>query len=90
MTVVGTGVGACGRVTTADTGAPIRGAEVRLSMDGSFSRLVTTNGEGRYELRNLPAGLYKLSVSKSGFGDSYLNSGPSLVTTAISLPSGAT
>ena len=56
-----------GRVTTADTGAPIRGAEVRLSMDGRFSRLVTTNGEGRYELRNLPAGLYKLSVSKSGF-----------------------
>jgi Carboxypeptidase regulatory-like domain len=56
-----------GRVTTADTGAPIRGAEVRLSMDGRFSRLVTTNGEGRYELRNLPAGAYKLTVSKSGF-----------------------
>jgi hypothetical protein len=56
-----------GRVTTADTGAPIRGAEVRLSMDGRFSRLVTTNGEGRYELRNLPAGAYKLTVSKTGF-----------------------
>ena len=36
-------------------------------MDGRFSRLVTTNGEGRYELRNLPAGLYKLTVSKTGF-----------------------
>lgn len=56
-----------GRVTTADTGAPIRGAEVRLSMDGRFSRLVTTNGEGRYELRNLPAGEYKLNVSRTGF-----------------------
>jgi hypothetical protein len=56
-----------GRVTTADTGAPIRGAEVRLSMDGRFSRLVTTNGEGRFELRNLPAGEYRLTVSKSGF-----------------------
>jgi hypothetical protein len=56
-----------GRVTTADTGAPVRGAEVRLSMDGSFSRLVTTNSEGRYELRSLPAGTYKLTVSKSGF-----------------------
>jgi hypothetical protein len=56
-----------GRVTTADTGAPIRGAEVRLSMDGRFSRMVTTNGEGRYELRNLPAGAYKLTVSKTGF-----------------------
>ena len=56
-----------GRVTTADTGAPIRGAEVRLSMDGRFSRLVTTNGEGRFELRNLPAGDYRLTVSKTGF-----------------------
>ena len=56
-----------GRITTADTGAPIRGAEVRLSMDGRFSRLVTTNGEGRYELRNLPAGVYKLIVSRTEF-----------------------
>ena len=56
-----------GRITTADTGTPIRGAEVRLSMDGRFSRLVTTNGEGRYELRNLPAGVYKLIVSRTGF-----------------------
>jgi hypothetical protein len=56
-----------GRVTAADTGAPVRGAEVRLSMDGRFSRLVTTNGEGRFEMRNLPAGEYRLIVSKSGF-----------------------
>jgi hypothetical protein len=56
-----------GRVTTSDTGAPIRGAEVRLSMDGRFSRLATTDGEGRYELRSLPAGSYKLIVSKTGF-----------------------
>jgi Carboxypeptidase regulatory-like domain len=56
-----------GRVTTADTGAPIRGAEVRLSMDGRFSRLVTTNGEGRFEMRSLPAGEYRLIVSKAGF-----------------------
>jgi hypothetical protein len=56
-----------GRVTTADTGTPVRGAEVRLSMDGRFSRLVTTTGEGRFELRNLPAGEYRLAVSKTGF-----------------------
>ena len=55
-----------GLVTT-DTGAPVRGAEVRLAMDGRFSRLVTTNGEGRFELRNLPAGEYRLTVSKTGF-----------------------
>ena len=56
-----------GLVTTADTGAPIRGAEVRMSIHGRFSRLATTNGEGRYELRNLPAGAYQLIVSKTGF-----------------------
>lgn len=56
-----------GRVTTVDTGAPIRGAEVRLSVDGRFSRLVTTGGDGRFEVRNLPAGEYRLTVSKSGF-----------------------
>jgi hypothetical protein len=56
-----------GRVTTADTGTPVRGAEVRLAMDGRFSRLVTTDGEGRFELRNLPAGDYRLTVSKTGF-----------------------
>ncbi len=56
-----------GRVTTADTGSPVRGAEVRVSIDGRFSRLVTTNGEGRFEVRNLAAGEYRLTVSKSGF-----------------------
>src|SRR5262245_2895054 len=55
-----------GQVTT-DSGTPIRGAEVRLSVDGRFSRLAITNDEGRYELRNLPAGTYKLIVTKSGF-----------------------
>jgi len=56
-----------GKVTTADTGAPVRGAEVRLSSDGRFSRLVTSDGDGRYELRDLPAGQFKLVVSRTGF-----------------------
>jgi hypothetical protein len=56
-----------GKVTTADTGAPIRGAEVRLSSDGRYSRLGTTNGDGRFELRDLPAGAYRLTVSRTGF-----------------------
>ena len=33
-----------GLVTAADTGAPVRGAEVRLSNRGSYNRLVTTDG----------------------------------------------
>jgi hypothetical protein len=56
-----------GRVTAADTGAPLRRAEVRAMSDLGVSRLVTTDADGRFELRNLPAGEYQLSASRSGF-----------------------
>jgi hypothetical protein len=56
-----------GTVTTVDSGAPIRGAEVRLSSNGRYNRLVTTNGDGRFELRDLPAGEYRMTVSRTGF-----------------------
>lgn len=56
-----------GRVTTTDTGAPIRGAEVRLSSQSGYSRLVLTTGDGRYEHRDLPAGEYRVTVSRTGF-----------------------
>ncbi|HLG59979.1 MAG TPA: carboxypeptidase-like regulatory domain-containing protein [Vicinamibacterales bacterium] len=56
-----------GTVTTVDSGAPVRGAEVRLSSSGRYSRLVTTNGDGRFELRDLPAGEYRMTVSRTGF-----------------------
>ena len=44
-----------GLVTTADTGAPVRWAEVRLSSRGSYNRLVTTDGTGRFNLSDLPS-----------------------------------
>ena len=56
-----------GVVTTADTGAPVRGAEVRLSSRGSYNRLVTTEGDGSFRLSDLPAGEYRLTVSRTGF-----------------------
>jgi hypothetical protein len=56
-----------GRVTAADTGAPLRRAEVRAMSERSVNRLVTTDGNGQFELRDLPAGEYRLTVSKSGF-----------------------
>jgi hypothetical protein len=56
-----------GLVTAADTGAPVRGAEVRLSSRASYNRLVTTDGEGLFHLRDLPAGDYRLTVSRTGF-----------------------
>jgi hypothetical protein len=56
-----------GIVTAADTGGALRGAEVRLSSRGSYSRLVTTDHDGSFTLSDLPAGEYRLTVSRVGF-----------------------
>ncbi len=56
-----------GMVTAADTGAPVRGAEVRLSSRGSYNRLATTEGDGTFTVTDLPAGEYRVTVSRSGF-----------------------
>lgn len=65
--VVGTAV-VRGRVQTADTGAPIRRAQIRAVSPGSRdTRLVTTDTEGRFELRDLPAGRWELTASKGGY-----------------------
>lgn len=57
-----------GRIRTADTGAPIRRAQVRaVAGDIRGSRLATTDGEGRFEFRDLPAGRWQISASKAGF-----------------------
>jgi hypothetical protein len=80
-----------GKVMTADTGSPIRGAEVRLSIDGRFSRLGTTDGEGRFELRDLPAGEYRMTVSRTGFITmQYGQRRPFETSTSITLAEGAT
>ena len=57
-----------GRIVAADTGAPIRRAQVRaVSSDTRGSRLATTDGQGRFEFRDLPAGRWELTASKAGF-----------------------
>jgi hypothetical protein len=57
-----------GRVVAADTGSPIRRAQINInSRDANFNRVVATDGDGRYELTALPAGRYHLSVNKAGF-----------------------
>src|SRR5262245_7182170 len=56
-----------GLVTAPEPGGPVRGAEVRLSSRGSYNRLVTTDGEGLFNLRDLPSGEYQLTVSRAGF-----------------------
>jgi protocatechuate 3,4-dioxygenase beta subunit len=56
-----------GNVVAADTGSPIRRAQVRVAGPGASSRLATTDAQGRYEVRDLPAGRYTVSASKGGF-----------------------
>jgi protocatechuate 3,4-dioxygenase beta subunit len=57
-----------GRVIAAETGTPIRRAQINVnSRDARFSRTVTTDTEGRYSLVDLPAGRYRLFVNKAGY-----------------------
>jgi hypothetical protein len=57
-----------GRVVTADTGTPIRGAQVRVrAASGPDTRLVLTDDQGRFEARNLFTGSWLVSASKSGY-----------------------
>jgi hypothetical protein len=69
-----------GHVTAADTGQPIRKAQVRLTQITQIetpsailgtiprdSRAVMTDADGAYEFTALPAGRYNLFVSKAGY-----------------------
>src|SRR5688572_7317774 len=56
-----------GRITTADTGAPLRRAEVRAISERGLIRLATTDDQGRFVVRELPAGTFSLHASKTGF-----------------------
>ena len=57
-----------GRVVTADTGSPIRRAQVRaVATNFQATRIASTDADGRFELRDLPAGRWQLTVSKAGF-----------------------
>jgi hypothetical protein len=57
-----------GRVVAADTGQPLRKVFVRASSpDMREGRVASTDAEGRYELKELPAGRYTLNASKGSF-----------------------
>jgi carboxypeptidase family protein len=56
-----------GSVVAADTGTPIRRAQVRISGQGMPPRLATTDAQGRFEIKELPAGRYTLTAQKGGF-----------------------
>lgn len=57
-----------GQIVAADNGAPIRRAQVRVvSPAARESRVQTTDAQGRFEFRELPAGRYTMTGSKAGF-----------------------
>lgn len=57
-----------GSVVAADTGAPIRRATVRaISSQGYDAGVAVTDEQGRYEIRELPAGRHTVSASRGGF-----------------------
>src|SRR2546421_9472710 len=53
-----------GHVVAADTGQPLRKAQVRaFAPELRENRMASTDAEGRFELKDLPAGRYTLSAS---------------------------
>ena len=57
-----------GQVMTSGTGAPVRRAQVRaMSMEGRGGGMTSTDAEGRYEIRDLPAGRFNVTATKGGF-----------------------
>ena len=56
-----------GKVVAGDTGTVVRRAQVRISSPDIGTKTAFTDAQGRYEFKDLPAGRFNVSVSKSGF-----------------------
>ena len=56
-----------GRVLAAESGAPLRRAQVRLTGPDIGSKVALTDGQGRYEFTDLPDGRFVVMATKSGY-----------------------
>jgi hypothetical protein len=56
-----------GRVVNAETGAPLRRAQVRVTGPDIAPKAAFTDAEGRFEFRELPAGRFNLNATKAGY-----------------------
>ena len=81
-----------GMIVAADNGSPIRRAQVRVtSPDAREGRVATTDAQGRFEIKELPAGRYTMTASKGGFVSlQYGQRRPSESGTPIELGDGQT
>src|SRR5881628_477244 len=57
-----------GRILAADNGRPLRRARITLTAPelGTENRTTSTNPDGRYEIKDLPAGRYSMTVARRG------------------------
>ncbi|HEX6163242.1 MAG TPA: carboxypeptidase-like regulatory domain-containing protein [Vicinamibacterales bacterium] len=81
-----------GQVIASGTGAPVRRAQVRaMSMEGRGGGVTSTDNEGRWEIKELPAGRYTVTAMKGGFAQgSYGQRRPGEPGTPIDLSEGQT
>ena len=58
-----------GQVVAADTGVPLRRAQIRVFNTGGpgGGGMAQTDAQGRFELTQLPAGRYNISASRAGY-----------------------
>ena len=57
-----------GHVVAADTGQPLRKAQVRIfAPELRENRMATTDAQGRYEFKELPAGRYQITAGKGSY-----------------------
>jgi hypothetical protein len=57
-----------GRVVSADAARPLRRAQIRVfAQELSEARTTSTNTQGLFEIRDLPAGRYTVRVTRSGY-----------------------
>jgi hypothetical protein len=57
-----------GRVVAADTGHPLRRAQIRLtSTDTRANHVATSDNDGKYAFTDLAAARYRLQISKAGY-----------------------
>lgn len=81
-----------GQVTDAGTGAPVRRAQVRaMSMEGRGGGVTSTDSNGLFQIKDLPAGRYTVVVMKGGFAQtSFGQRRPGQPGTPIDLADGQT
>src|SRR4051812_763354 len=66
-TATGT-AGIRGRIFAADSGKPLRRARIQIGSPAlGDGRTTSTDADGRYEFKDLPAGRYNINVTRSGY-----------------------